>query len=330
MDDESRSKNSEKPSKRRLDLKFLRTKKGKLVIAVVVVLLVAIAATTGFIYYNYKTQTAIIVDGKRITKAEYNSLLKEAKDNFATDDEAKEVIVRSQIGEDITKEFNLPVNDHLLNERSLAMFNQEWLALGDWQKQKIYTDTLVDLSYFLSKGGYNIYQYNAPFSINYGMYGDNPLKSPAEIETARIAAENKANEVRSQLVQDKSKADALVNDLRTNEPYRTGYGFATNQSKQFYVTEDGFSFISGRADRNQVSVREKTMETIKALKNGEVSGVVTESANLTTLATKEDNPYFKKVIPISYQVFYVKDKITAQPGLYEKVMNKLNSVKVEE
>ncbi len=330
MDNESRVNNTEKSSKRKLNLQFLHTKQGKITVLVSALVIVVFAVVAAAIYFNYKAQTAIVVDGKRITKTQYNNLVKEAKDNFATDDEAKEVIIRSLKGEDIAKEFNLPINDHLLNERSLAMFNQEWSTLGEWQKQKIYTDTLVDLSYFLSKGGYNVYQFNAPFSINYGMYGDNPLKSPAEIETARSAAEKKANDVRSQLAQDNKKADTLVNDLRTSEPYKNGYGFATNQSKQFYVTEDGFSFISGKADRNQVSVREKTLETIKGLKAGEISSVITESANLTTLATKEDNPYFKKVIPIAYQVFYVKEKIAAQPGLYDKVMSKINSIKVEE
>lgn len=297
-------------------------------VLVIVVSIVGLVLLARFI--DFKTNTALEVDGKRITKTQYASLVEQSKRSFATEEEAKKVIIQASKAERIAAEAGIDVTRALLDERAVFFFDKPYSELNEWEKQKLYIGTLIDIAYFNSQGGYETYVYNVPFSINYGMYGDNPLKSPSEIENARQAAQKKAEEVRSKLVASPTIADQLVTELTTTEPYKSGYGFATNQSQRFFMTESGESYISGQADENVINQDEKLVAAVKALSPGGVSSVVTESANLSTNAIKPTHPYYGKTIPIAYQVYYLKKKIPANKTAYEIVKKNLADMKVVE
>ncbi len=275
-----------------------------------------VIAVLAFMYWWYKSQTALVVDGRRITTSEYANLASQAKASFANETETKNAIIRSQNARDIAREFNIPLDDDLLNERAFIAFDRAWSETNEWQRMKVTTDALIDMAYFMDHGGYEAYAFHLPFASSYG----STQGATTEVaERARIEAEKKATAIRQQLIASAESASGIANDLRTREPYKSGYGFTSNPTQRFFMNTDGETYVSGGADANVTNIDSQALTILKGLEVGGVSPVTARFAG-----SLQNGPM------TAYRVFYLKNKIAATPGVYDKVMKKLNGVKVTE
>lgn len=270
------------------------------------------------------------IDDKEVTRGVYKKLIKQAEDSFVDEAEAKEVIIRASKARIIADEAGIIIEPYVLNQTAIVKYDKGYEALNEWQQSDILLGVVVDTAYFMQVGGYRGYQFNVPFSINYGMYADDPQKSPTEIEAARAAAEKYADDIRTVMLEQPSSANTILQKLNEDEPYSIGYGFSLNLSQEFMMDEQGNVYNAGEGPEVYQEQDEQAIGIIKSLGNSGVSDVTLESANLTSEATKKDSPYFGKVLPIAYRVFTVSERIAGQPGIYDDLMEEFDSIDYEE
>lgn len=302
-------------------------KKKILIITAAVLLVAVLAGGVGYLVVNNQPK-GVTVDGAFIEKQRYDDLLAQADESFADEEDAKNTIARALKVDQIAKDAGIDLSQQVLDSRAIAMFDKEWNQLSDWEKQKVKVGTLIDSAYFKSQGGYEAYVFNVPFSENYGLYGDNVLKSAQDIEKARVAALAKATDVAAKLRSNPVAANDIVRDLRTVKPYSTGYGFSSNLSRLLHMTESGGLYEEGLGEIIEGESDEQMIATIKSLSAGQVSDPILESANLLSDVTPENHPYYNKVVPIAYRVFYLKQKVEKTDGQYDAVMKQLQAIKV--
>ncbi|RYF29535.1 MAG: hypothetical protein EOO17_00950 [Chloroflexi bacterium] len=196
-----------------------KTVNKKNIVIIVLIFLVVAGAVSGLFYFLVNNQQkGLSVDGQLIEQDRYQALLKQSDDSGATKEDARDTIARATKVDQIAQDFGIELSQRVLDDRAVVMFGKDWGRLTDWQKQKVKVSTVIDTANFKAQGGYEAYVLNVPFSENYGLYLDNVRKTPAEIETARIAALAKANDLASKLRADPATVNDLIRDLRTTKP----------------------------------------------------------------------------------------------------------------
>lgn len=312
-------------------MKLPRIRK-KTFIIITVVIAVAVVATVGLLLYlRALDEKTVNFDGTRIDRQEYETMRADAaKDtSYRQDAEAsKQTIAISVKADEIVKKYKLGITQEMLEQRSKTIFDKEWSGLNAWQRSAVESTTLMDYAYFLSKGGYELYIYEFPFSASYAT----DIKDAAKNERAITAANQKAKEdattLRSELLKDKTKAGSLTIKLRNDPKYEEGYGFAMNPSRWFFMTSDAKTYEGGAPEEDVVDVDMQVMEQVKLLKAGSISEVITRSGEMPVDPRTQPVTLTEK--PIAYRVIYLHKKVAAQKDIYNQIKQEVEKINAKE
>lgn len=272
-------------------------------------------------YVRFK-QPALIIGSERVSREDYEKLIKQAEKAQVSEQGAKKTIISSYKYRQVAKKLNITVDDEKMAELELAnllpkMEKNDFYRLGIF---KSYIDTQIEL---YKQEGYEGYVFYYPFSRNFldsNPIPTNPLFKNAEaIEKDRVNADKKAKDARTRLEQKRVQPQALVKEIK--EDASLIYGNASNDTQHFVVNKAGYMLINGSGSGRFVAGR--FMDILPGLGEGAVSALRDDVQRYMELQTNQivsNNTAY-------YFVYKVKN-LAGDKDIANKFNKEVTSIKV--